>query len=140
VARWYTALGAHRSYKQPPALGNPAVGRVTLGQEAQHRVAWAVIDVCFSVVAEVLVTEDPRPLTDVGQRHVGGDALVLDRHDVRDGAVFCVARDLVGAQLPPEAHVPQQIERRLVFLPLCRRDQGVTRVMRMIRARPPSTT
>jgi len=100
------------------------MGRIALRKEAQHRTAWAVIDVHFSVVAEVRVAEHSHPLADGRERHVGVDVLPLDGGDVLDGAVLRVARDLPWAQFPAEARVPQQIERRLVLLHLRRRDQG----------------
>src|SRR4051812_45171949 len=42
-------------------LGDPAMGRLALRKAVQHRPAWAVRDVHFSVVADVRVAEHPHP-------------------------------------------------------------------------------
>src|SRR4051794_25475382 len=102
-------------------LVDPAMGRLALREEAQHRPAGAAVDVCCGVVAEVLLAEYPRPLADLRQREIGPDALVLERDDGLDRAVLGVGGHLPRPQFPPEPRPPEEVERRLVLLHLGRR-------------------
>jgi hypothetical protein len=94
--------------------------------------------VALGIEDEIVLAVEVAPMREVGQRDVGPGPGVLDGHDVLDGAVLGITRDVVRPDLPPKADAPEQVAHGMAFHDMT--SAGVTSAAKMMRCLPPSTT
>src|SRR5258708_7380599 len=88
---------------------------VGMGVQRQDGIVGTHVDISLWIVAKRLLAIDGGPLVEIGQRNIGSYVLVLHRHNIVDGAVRGITRDLARPEFPAEAHTEGEVEHRLVF-------------------------
>ena len=84
----------------------------------------AAVLIALKIEDEVLLPIEVGPVREVGERHIGPDARVLDGHDVLGGAVLGIARNRMGPDLSAKADAPQQVPHGLVLHDIGRCHEG----------------